>query len=308
MKPKVLQLAVAFILLTVAVAQTQYGCQLSQNKCSGNGVCELSGYCTCSTNFAGESCEIPVKKTLKKGSLGKGFITFWVLFWILLNFLLPFVICAIIKYAKDKDCSDIKSILGDVCEAVCCCFTGNKQSRRPFEAASAPKGLSLVEEDMVKEVKEEPANQELKLAEPSKNSPSQIELEKLHSSQPPENSGSGVVKLPSIHPKPSKVVYSHRKESSHIELPQEKPQVFELFNSDLLQNAEFEGVMKYKFKTHNSLDRDMKDMLKSLGVDDLLGNKNKNVEETLATLEQKLKLGQDKKLKDSNLFDKINIA
>lgn len=308
MKQKVLQLAVAFILLAVAVAQTQYGCQLSQNKCSGNGVCELSGYCTCSPNFTGESCETAVKKTMMKGSLGKGFITFWVLFWILLNFLLPFIICAIIKYSKDKDCSDIKSILADVCEAVCCCFTGSKRSRQPFVSSSAPKGESLIEEGIVREVKDQPANQELKLAEPSKNSPSQIELEKLNSSQAPENAGSGIVKLPSIHPKPSKVVYSHRKESSNVEQQQEKPQVFELFHSDELQMAEFEGVIKYKFKTHNSLDKDMKDMLKSIGVNDLLSGNNKKLEETLATLEQKLNLAQDKKLNDSNLFDKINAA
>ncbi len=299
MKVVALRIAVALTLLTAVFAQTQLGCQLTQDKCSGNGVCEVNGYCTCYPNFLGESCQTAAKKTLKKGALGKGFITFWVLFWILLNCLLPLIIFAIVKYAQDKDCSDINSLLRDVCEAACCCFVGEKQARRRPDSVPIPKGVSLLEE-----VKDEPVNEELKLAEPSKNSPSQIELEKLQSSQPPENAG--VVKLPSIHPKPSKVVYSYGDQNNQPELQAGVPQVFDLFRSDDLQMAEFEGIIKYKFKTHNSIERDLKDMLKTIGVDDLLNDQSKKLAETLADLEKKLNLPADKKLTDSNLFANLN--
>lgn len=297
MKLVALQLAVALALLAAAACQTQYGCQLSGNNCSGNGLCELSGYCTCYPNFTGESCQTAVKKTMKKGSLGKGFITFWVLFWILLNCLLPLFICVIVKYAKDKDCSDIKSLLRDVCQAVCCCFVGDRIPP-PRQEPSVSKGPSLLDE-----VKEEPQQQELKLAEASKNSASQIELEKLQSSQPPDQEA--IRKLPSIHPKPSKVIYTHGDDGNQPELVDEKPQVFELFRSEDLQALEFEGVTKYKFKTHNSIEKDMKTMLKSAGIDDLLGDRPKKVEETLLGLEKVLKLPADKKLTEDTLFDKL---
>ena len=117
-------------LFSVVFAVTQYGCRLSNSNCSGNGYCELTGICTCKSDYIGDNCEKKVDKIFKQGKLGKGFITFWVLFWVCLNLFIPFLIFLLIKYCKDKNCDEIKNLMETCREAVFCCFK-KKENESP---------------------------------------------------------------------------------------------------------------------------------------------------------------------------------
>jgi hypothetical protein len=170
-------------LLSLATAQTEYGCRLSNNNCNGNGLCELNGVCTCKPGYLGESCEIPSGKKFMNGSQGKGFITFWVLFWILLNLLLPLLICIIINYLKEKNCQLLKELKEMCCDSMCCClskvsptektggrFGGGSNMNNGFQGKSLleddAQGLQVkpesIDKDMQKQLDDEEAKNQKK--------------------------------------------------------------------------------------------------------------------------------------------------
>lgn len=116
---------IALMLMSTARCQGTYGCQVAGSNntdCSGHGLCEQFGICTCVEGYFGEACDKNLQSQTYKSDLAKGFITFWVLFWIIINLLVPYLICLLIMYLKEKNCNTVKEHFSECRKALCCCF------------------------------------------------------------------------------------------------------------------------------------------------------------------------------------------
>ncbi len=178
-------------LVSLSIAQSEYGCKLINSNCNGNGLCEFNGICTCKPGYVGDLCETKFSKKFVNQGRGKSFITFWVLFWILLNLLLPLLICIIIAYLKEKNCQALKDLKEMCCDSICCCLSkdaSNDTSKRRFGGAEIAmneyQGKSLLDNEAKPEELEK-AEQENKDAEEEsvQKKPENKKLENLVSAQ-----------------------------------------------------------------------------------------------------------------------------
>ena len=164
----------ALLLLTglpsLVCSQLEFGCQAAAYTCSGHGICEKSGYCTCHIGFVGEKCEVRSPRGLKREGLGKNFVTFWVLFWVLLNLSLPLLFFCAVQYCQAKNCKPVAELCKVALEAVCCCFSFEKKSDSNLsdsKAAELPKADAPVAVDA--EEKKLSINQVMPQSEPRVN-------------------------------------------------------------------------------------------------------------------------------------------
>lgn len=198
-------------LLSLATAQTEYGCRLSNNNCNGNGFCELNGVCTCKPGYLGESCETLSGKKFMNGSQGKGFITFWVLFWIILNLLLPLLICIIINYLKEKNCQLLKELKEMCCDSMCCCLS--KVSPSEKTAARFGGGANLNNNNQDKSLLEDEAHGlQVKAEATDKDTQKQMDEEEAKNQKKPE-----IQKLENLVSTDNKLVKAKEKVKKQIE-------------------------------------------------------------------------------------------